>query len=70
MGKEALACGVLPFPITAITRDVGDSGDLLYLQSPLRIASGTAVLCEAMLLRNHSASVLCPLRAQQVMNGR
>jgi hypothetical protein len=41
-----------------------------YLQSALTIASGTAVLCEAMLLRNHPASELCPLRAQQVMNGR
>ncbi len=46
-----------------------ESGDLLYLQSALRIVSGTAVLCEAMLLRNHSASDLCPLRSQQVMNG-
>jgi len=63
---RATALQILCFPITAMSAITA----IFYLQSALEIASGTAVLCEAMLLRNHSASELCPLRAQQVMNGR
>jgi len=69
-GTDKHSPAALAFPITRDFGAVGDHGDLPYLQSALEIASGTAFLCEAILLRNHSTSELCPLRAQQVMNGR